>query len=77
MIVVSAISLLVDIMGLIGSVKENQVLTIIYGVVMALSTIVSFATVQIWSAVIYLIVTILAFVFVHLIRKEVVVPTHA
>jgi len=70
-IVIAILSIIVAIIGLIGAIKENQILTLIFGVIMALCTISNFATVQIWSAVINLIVTVLAFVFVHLIRKEV------
>ena len=58
-------------MGLIGSVKENQILTIIYGVFMVIFAIVNFSTHGWWSGVIDVIVAALAFWFVYLIRQEV------
>jgi asparagine N-glycosylation enzyme membrane subunit Stt3 len=58
-------------MGLIGSVKENQILTIIYGVFMVIFAIVNFSTRGYWAGVIDIIVGALAFWFVYLIKQEV------
>jgi len=65
------ILIIIATIGLIGSIKENQRLTLIFGAIMALFTIVDFANLMIFSAAIGLIVTILAFVFAYLIGKEV------
>ncbi len=58
-------------MGLIGSVKENQILTIIYGVFMVIFAIVHFSTSGYWLGVIEVIVAALAFWFFYLIKQEV------
>jgi hypothetical protein len=58
-------------MGLIGSVKENQILTIIYGVFMVIFAIINFSTRGWWSGVINGVVAGLAFWFSYLIRQEV------
>jgi hypothetical protein len=58
-------------MGLIGSVKENQILTLIYGVFMVFFAIVNFATLGWWSGVITGVVAALAFWFLDLIKQEV------
>jgi hypothetical protein len=58
-------------MGLIGSVKENQILTIIYGVFMVIFAIINFSTHGWWSGVIDGVVAALAFWFAYLIKQEV------
>jgi len=58
-------------MGMIGTVKENLILTIIYGVFMAVFAIVNFATGGWWAGVIDAIVAALAFWFAYLIKREV------
>jgi len=70
-IIIAFISIIITTIGLIGSKKENKTLILIFGVIKALSTIVNFATLWIFLAVIDLIDTILAFAFAYLIGKEV------
>jgi hypothetical protein len=57
-------------MGLIGSVKEYLILSIIYGVFMAIFAIANFATGGWWSGVIDAIVAALAFWFAYLIKRS-------
>jgi hypothetical protein len=58
-------------MGLVGSLKEDQILTIIYGVFMVIFAIVNFSTRGYWAGVIDIVVGGLAFWFVYLIKQEV------
>jgi hypothetical protein len=58
-------------MGLIGSVKESQILIKIYGVFMVIFAIVNFFTHGWWLGVIDAIVAALAFWFFYLIKQEV------